>query len=164
MMLRRTFFKTGTAAMLGTHLSIWGGYRSAAADEVFEVTFTEAEWRSRLKPEQFAVLREEDTEKPFSSPLYEEKREGVFACAGCNLPLYSSIAKYDSGTGWPSFFEAIPDAIRTKEDNTFFTTRTEAHCRRCGGHLGHIFEDGPQPTGKRHCINGVSLDFVPKTA
>ncbi len=163
-MLRRTFFKTGTAVMLGSQLSIWGGYRSSKAEEMFEVMLSESEWRSKLNPEQFAVLREEDTEKPFTSALYEEKREGVYACAGCNLALYSSAAKYNSGTGWPSFYQAIADAIRTKEDNTFFTTRTEAHCRRCGGHLGHIFEDGPQPTGKRHCINGVSLTFMPKTA
>lgn len=163
-MLRRTFFKTGTAVMLGSQLSIWGGYRSSKAEEMFEVMLSELEWRSKLNPEQFAVLREEDTEKPFTSALYEEKREGVYACAGCNLALYSSAAKYNSGTGWPSFYQAIADAIRTKEDNTFFTTRTEAHCRRCGGHLGHIFEDGPQPTGKRHCINGVSLTFMPKTA
>jgi peptide-methionine (R)-S-oxide reductase len=125
------------------------------------VTKTDAEWRSILSPEQYAVLREEDTERPGTSPLLSEKREGIFHCAGCDLELYSSRNKYDSGTGWPSFWDSLPNAIGTRQDNSFFMARTECHCRRCGGHLGHIFDDGPPPTGLRHCINGVSLTFRP---
>ncbi len=135
----------------------------AAEDEVFEVTLTEEEWRARLSPQAFAVLREEDTERPFTSPLNEEHRAGTFHCAGCDLPLYDASAKYDSGTGWPSFFQPIDGAIRTKSDVSIFGFRTEVHCRRCGGHLGHVFEDGPQPTGMRYCMNGVAMKFVAKT-
>lgn len=135
----------------------------AAGEGTFEVTLTEEEWRARLTPEAYAVLREEDTERPFTSPLNDEKRDGIFACAGCDLPLFDSAAKYDSGTGWPSFYQPIDDAIRTKADISVFGVRTEVHCRRCGGHLGHVFEDGPQPTGLRYCMNGVALKFIPKT-
>ncbi len=127
----------------------------------FEVVKSEEEWRKQLTPEQFAVLREHATERPFTSPLNDEHRKGTFACAGCALPLYASAAKYDSGTGWPSFFDPLPNAIGTSEDNTLFVSRTEVHCRRCGGHLGHVFDDGPQPTGKRYCMNGVALVFQP---
>ena len=132
--------------------------------EDFEISKTEAEWKALLAPEQFAVLREENTEPPNSSPLLDEHRKGTFACAGCDLPLYSSETKYDSGTGWPSFFDVLPNAVGKKEDNTLFSTRTEVHCRRCGGHLGHVFDDGPQPTGLRYCMNGLALKFVPATA
>lgn len=135
--------------------------RPAFAEGQFEITLTEAEWRARLSPEAYAVLREEDTERAFTSPLNDEKRKGTFHCAGCDLPLYASETKYDSGTGWPSFWQPLPNAIGTKEDNTFFSTRTEVHCRRCGGHLGHVFNDGPQPTGLRYCMNGVALTFKP---
>ncbi|MBT9244280.1 peptide-methionine (R)-S-oxide reductase MsrB [Gemmobacter fulvus] len=135
--------------------------RPALAEGSFEFTLTEAEWRARLSPEAYAVLREEDTERAFTSPLDTEKRAGVFHCAGCDLPLYDAAQKYDSGTGWPSFWQPLPNAIGTKEDNTFFATRTEVHCRRCGGHLGHVFDDGPQPTGKRYCMNGVAMVFKP---
>ena len=129
--------------------------------EAFEITKTEAEWKDLLTPEQFAVLREEKTEAPLTSALLDEHRKGTFNCAGCDLPLYSSEAKYESGTGWPSFFDVLPNAVGEKEDNTLFTKRTEVHCRRCGGHLGHMFNDGPQPTGLRYCMNGVALKFVP---
>ncbi|MGD9740387.1 MAG: peptide-methionine (R)-S-oxide reductase MsrB [Bauldia sp.] len=127
---------------------------------VFEVTRTEEEWRALLTQEQFYVLRQAGTEYPWTSPLLDEHRVGTFNCAGCALPLYASETKYDSRTGWPSFWQEIPDAVRTSTDYLLGYPRTEVHCRRCGGHLGHIFTDGPQPTGLRHCINGVSLTFA----
>jgi peptide-methionine (R)-S-oxide reductase len=129
--------------------------------QAFEITKTDADWKKLLTPAQFAVLREESTESPNTSPLLEEHRKGTFACAGCALPLFASAAKYDSGTGWPSFYEPLANAVGTKEDNTLFSTRTEVHCSRCGGHLGHVFDDGPKPTGKRYCMNGVAMVFVP---
>ena len=145
----------------------WFG-RGARADaehaQVFEVTYTEEEWRERLTPQQYYVLRDHGTERAGTSPLDHEKRAGTFVCAGCELALFSSETKYDSGTGWPSFWAPPDNAIGTSEDNTFFTTRTEVHCRRCGGHLGHVFEDGPQPTGLRYCMNGVAMTFVPAQA
>jgi peptide-methionine (R)-S-oxide reductase len=122
------------------------------------------EWRKRLDAMQFSVLREEDTERPGSSPLNGEKRPGVFACAGCNLPLFTSAMKYESGTGWPSFFTTIPAVFETSTDYKLILPRTEYHCIRCGGHHGHIFSDGPPPTGKRWCNNGVALKFIPKTS
>ena len=129
--------------------------------ETFEVTLTEAEWRAKLSDAAYAVLREEDTERAGSSPLNDEHRRGTFLCAGCDLPVYASETKFDSGTGWPSFYAPIEGSIGTKEDNTLFSTRTEVHCRRCGGHLGHVFNDGPPPTGLRYCMNGLALKFVP---
>lgn len=121
-----------------------------------------AEWRKRLSPMAYSVLREEGTERPGSSPLNDEKREGVFACAGCDLPLFTSAMKFDSGTGWPSFFTAIPGAFESKTDHLLILARTEYHCKRCGGHHGHVFDDGPPPTRQRWCNNGVALKFVPK--
>ena len=138
--------------------------RGAAAADAFEVTRSAAEWRRLLGADAYAVLREEATEKPGSSPLLTEKRAGLYHCKGCDLAVYSSEHKYDSGTGWPSFWQALPQAIGTKEDNSFFATRTEVHCRRCGGHFGHIFDDGPPPTGERHCLNGLALIFRPQAA
>jgi peptide-methionine (R)-S-oxide reductase len=130
-----------------------------AAEGTFEVSKTPEEWKAILSPAAYKVLREEDTEPAGSSPLDREKRAGTFHCAGCDLALYSSKAKYDSGTGWPSFFEPLPNAVGTKADWGILGKRTEVHCRRCGGHLGHVFNDGPEPTGKRYCMNGVAMVF-----
>ena len=131
---------------------------AAATDPAWRLS--EEAWKKRLSPQAYAVLRQEATERPFSSPLNGEKRAGTFVCAGCRLPLFASSAKYDSGTGWPSFYEALPGAIGTRSDFRLLLPRTEYHCRRCGGHQGHVFGDGPRPTGKRYCNNGVALAFV----
>ena len=128
------------------------------------MTKTDAEWKRQLTPQQYYVMREHGTEYAGSSPLDREKRKGVFHCAGCDLPLFSSDTKYDSGTGWPSFWQPLPNAIGTSIDRSLFSVRTEVHCRRCGGHLGHVFEDGPAPTGLRYCMNGVAMTFKPARA
>ena len=130
-----------------------------ASTETFEITKSEAEWQKILTPEQFRVLRQHGTERAGSSPLDKEYGRGTYACAACELPLFSSDTKFDSGTGWPSFWAPIDGAIRTSKDWTLFVPRTEVHCRRCGGHLGHVFSDGPKPTGLRYCMNGVALKF-----
>jgi peptide-methionine (R)-S-oxide reductase len=126
------------------------------------VTKDESEWKQLLTPEQFRVLRKHGTERAGTSPLNNEHRKGVFHCAACGQPLFASDTKFDSGTGWPSFFQPLENAIETSTDRSFFTTRTEVHCRRCAGHLGHVFEDGPAPTGLRYCMNGVAMTFEPK--
>jgi peptide-methionine (R)-S-oxide reductase len=149
--------------LAGTAISAVAAALPALAGESFAVTRTDAEWKALLTPEQFAVLREEATERPYSSPLNDEKRPGIFACAGCGQPLYDAATKFDSGTGWPSFWQEIPGAVATKRDVSLFGIRTEVHCCRCGGHLGHVFQDGPPPTGLRHCINGLALTFRPTT-
>jgi peptide-methionine (R)-S-oxide reductase len=154
---RRAFIGVAAGTLLAGTAILTSG-RAAAA---FEIQRSPAEWRRRLGPQRFHILREAGTERPFTSPLLKEKRKGIFACAGCGLPLFSSSAKYDSGTGWPSFWKALPNAVAYKRDLSLGMVRTEEHCRRCGGHLGHVFDDGPRPTGKRHCINGLSLTFKP---
>jgi len=130
----------------------------------FEITKTPEEWRKTLTPEQFHVLREHGTERAGTSPLDKTYSPGTYDCAGCDLPLFSSETKFNSGTGWPSFYQPLDNAVANTVDKSFFMTRTEAHCRRCGGHLGHVFEDGPPPTGLRYCMNGVALKFIPKPA
>ena len=141
---------------------VWGAGLRAA--EKFEVTHTDAEWRKLLTPAQYAVLRQAATERPFSSPLDHEKRRGTFACAGCDLDLFSSATKFDSGTGWPSFWAPLDNAVGTTTDMSLGMIRKAVHCRRCGGHLGHVFEDGPRPTGLRYCMNGVAMTFKPLAA
>ena len=133
----------------------------AAASTAFEVWRSPAEWKKLLGPQRYAILRDAGTERPYSSPLNQEKRRGVFACAGCGLPLFASATKFESGTGWPSFFRALPKSIVTHSDRTLAMVRTEVLCRRCGGHLGHVFNDGPRPTGLRYCMNGLALRFRP---
>ncbi|ASM73029.1 MULTISPECIES: peptide-methionine (R)-S-oxide reductase MsrB [Roseobacteraceae] len=158
-MLRRNFLASGTALVFARP-----GF-AATSEGGFEITRTEAEWRAMLTDTEYAVMREEETERAFTSPLNDETRAGIFHCKGCDLALYDAKTKFKSGTGWPSFYQALPNAIGTKDDRKLlFFVRTECHCRRCGSHLGHIFDDGPQPTGKRHCLNGVSLTFTPETA
>jgi peptide-methionine (R)-S-oxide reductase len=164
MMTKRNFLLAGAAAAglasIAARFGV-GRAQSEASTEVFEVTKTPEEWRRILTPEQYAVLREESTEYPWTSELLKEHRKGTFACAGCDLPLFESDKKFDSGTGWPSFWQEIEGNVAYKTDSSLLMERTEEHCRRCGGHLGHVFDDGPPPTGKRHCINGVSLVFHP---
>ncbi len=134
----------------------------ATSENQYEVQKTEQEWKETLTPEEFRVLRKHGTERAGTSPLDKNYEEGTYLCAGCGQPLFSSDTKFNSGTGWPSFYQPLEEAVETSVDRSLFMTRTEVHCSRCGGHLGHVFGDGPQPTGQRYCMNGVSLKFVPK--
>jgi peptide-methionine (R)-S-oxide reductase len=153
----------GAAAAVGLSKILGGSSSEAAGHEAktFPVSRPDEEWRKTLTPEQYHVLRQHGTERAGTSPLDREKRKGIFVCAGCGQDLFASDTKFNSGTGWPSFFAPIPGAVETSEDNTFFMRRTEVHCANCGGHLGHVFEDGPKPTGLRYCMNGVAMTFRP---
>jgi peptide-methionine (R)-S-oxide reductase len=156
-MNRRAALGVGTASLVCGMIGF--GRVGHASEGKFQIAYSDAEWRKRLPPKVYAVLRKEDTEPAGTSPLLKEKRRGTYHCAGCALPVFSSATKYESGTGWPSFWKPLPNAIGTREDNKLFFTRTEVHCRRCGGHLGHVFDDGPKPTGLRYCLNGLALKF-----
>jgi peptide-methionine (R)-S-oxide reductase len=158
-MMRRTLMQWLAAGLGSASACV-----NAQGPTVARLVLSEEEWRKRLTPEQFDVLRREGTERPGSSPLNAEKRKGRYLCAGCDHPLFTSEMKYDSGTGWPSFFATLPGAFRTKTDFKLIYPRTEYHCARCGGHHGHVFDDGPKPTGKRWCNNGIALKFVPEVA
>lgn len=164
---RRDVSKLGLALVggLATFKIASDATPSRAAEETtkrFEIMKTEEEWRKELTPEQFTVLRKHGTERAGTSPLNDNYAPGTYVCAGCGLPLYASETKFHSGTGWPSFWKPLDNAVETSTDNSYYMTRTEVHCRRCGGHLGHVFNDGPQPTGLRYCMNGVALKFIPK--
>jgi peptide-methionine (R)-S-oxide reductase len=135
------------------------GAKAHSGGQKFDLTMSEPEWRAKLSAPQYRVLREHGTERAGSSPLDKEYGEGIYHCAGCGQPLFAAAAKFDSGTGWPSFWQPLADAVETETDRSLFMTRNEVHCHRCGGHLGHVFDDGPKPTGQRFCMNGVSLDF-----
>jgi peptide-methionine (R)-S-oxide reductase len=169
-MIERTkrSFLGALAAMVAGSTAAWRGLGSnsahAATAASYEISHSDAEWRKLLTPAQYKVLRQEGTERPFTSPLNDEHRAGVFACAGCRLDLFSSKTKFESGTGWPSFWQPLDGAVATRTDTSFGMERNEVHCRRCGGHLGHVFDDGPKPTGLRYCMNGVALTFTPQSA
>jgi peptide-methionine (R)-S-oxide reductase len=160
-MNRRLFLVRALGVAGGVAAFGVAGRSPAQGPTMAKVVKTDAEWRKLLTPAQYHVLREEGTERPFTSPLNDEKRKGTFACAACELPLFESRTKYDSGTGWPSFYDHIRGNVETKVDFKLIYPRTEYHCARCGGHQGHVFDDGPKPTGLRYCNNGVALKFVP---
>jgi peptide-methionine (R)-S-oxide reductase len=167
-MKRRRLLQLGTAGLASmglTHYISQGsrqqGLAQVSRQRTFKITRTESEWQKRLTPQQFRILRQQGTEPPFTSPLNAEYRQGTYACVGCGLPLFHAKTKFDSGTGWPSFYTTLTGAVGTRVDTSHFMARTEVHCQRCGGHLGHVFNDGPPPTGLRYCINGIALKFLP---
>jgi len=165
MMTKRTLGLGAVGAVVaGLGARLFGSTSEAKDALVYPVSYSEAEWKQRLTPEQYRVLRQHGTERARTSPLNAEKRNGTFVCAGCDQPLFTSGTKYESGTGWPSFYKPIDGAIGTSQDNTLLMTRTEVHCSRCGGHLGHVFNDGPAPTGLRYCMNGIAMKFQPADA
>ena len=166
-MLNRRHLLTGSVALLGLGFQMGRGGAAPMTTSGTTTDFralSEADWKQRLTEQQFYILRKHGTERPGSSPLNKEKRKGTFACAGCDLPLFSSETKFESGTGWPSFYQPLPKAVGTTTDRSLLMTRTEVHCDRCLGHLGHVFDDGPKPTGLRYCMNGVALKFEPSAA
>jgi peptide-methionine (R)-S-oxide reductase len=165
MINRRAVLTAGVAFAALTVATKYGEAGTMTTSETVDFrNLADAEWRKRLTPFQYEILRKHGTERAGTSPLNHEKRKGTFACAGCDLPLFSSDTKFESGTGWPSFYQPLQGAVETKTDRSFFMTRTEVHCKRCLGHLGHVFDDGPPPTGLRYCMNGEALKFVPQTA
>jgi peptide-methionine (R)-S-oxide reductase len=169
---RRSFLLSGGAGAVAVAFGLVGWRSLSAAqagtaapvNEAFEVVHTDAEWRQMLDANAYAILRHEGTERPYSSPLNAEHRAGVFGCAGCRLDLFSSDTKFDSHTGWPSFWKPLEHAVSQRDDRSFGVLRSEVHCRRCGGHLGHVFDDGPKPTGLRYCMNGFAMIFTPQAA
>ncbi|SEP69855.1 peptide-methionine (R)-S-oxide reductase [Faunimonas pinastri] len=161
MLNKREFLFRSAGLGLAVPLGLRAGWVGTAAAAAYSVSHSDAEWKKLLSPAAYHVLRREGTERAYSSPLNDEHRKGVFACAGCNQAAFSSDAKFDSGTGWPSFTRALPGAVGTGQDHRLMMARTEVHCSRCGGHLGHVFDDGPAPTGKRFCMNGVAMTFKP---
>jgi peptide-methionine (R)-S-oxide reductase len=160
-MIDRRLFLAGAGGIAMIAGLSWLRLGSVSAAGPFEIEKSDEEWRRNLSPDQYHVLRQHGTEKPYSSPLNGEKRKGTFACAACDLPLFASETKFESGTGWPSFYAPLKDAVGTSNDRSLIILRTEVHCRRCGGHLGHVFNDGPRPTGLRYCMNGVAMKFKP---
>lgn len=160
---RRAFLSSSGIALAGAALAT-GACAKSTPKGRYEINLTDAEWKKRLTPAQYATLRQDATDVPFKSPFLNEHRSGIFSCAGCDLPAFSSRTKFESGTGWPSFYNFLPNAIKTETDTTLGFSRVEVHCRRCGGHLGHVFDDGPRPTGKRYCMNGTALKFTPGKA
>jgi peptide-methionine (R)-S-oxide reductase len=160
-MTRRGFFSALVGTLTAASTSPAAQAADANAPKIEPLELPDAEWKKRLSPAQYDVLRREGTERPFTSPLNDEKHKGTFQCVACDLPLFGSEMKFDSGTGWPSFFTTLPGAFHIKTDFKLILPRTEYHCARCGGHHGHVFDDGPQPTGKRFCNNGICLKFVP---
>jgi peptide-methionine (R)-S-oxide reductase len=163
-MIDRRILLASVAGLVGIAGFRWLRAAPAQATEKFEIEKTDAEWRAQLTPEQYQILRQQGTEPPFTSPLLGEHRKGTFACAGCDLPLFSSETKFESGTGWPSFYQPLENAVGKHQDRMLGMLRTEIHCRRCGGHLGHVFDDGPKPTGLRYCMDGLALQFHPAAA